>query len=236
MITTIKKVFVYVFEMIMDLFFAPRCLMCDKYIEDRNKIFCEDCAEALKDILAVEYSVKKIPHLKKVLRITKYRGGTREMLLKLKFEEKLSFVPIIKNILISATKKESKVTELLSKVDIATAVPLHMEREKERGYNQVELIFGEWLEEQHIKMDRLLQRTKATKHLFELSPNERRKEITDAFAPIDDNKIKGKRILVLDDIFTTGTTMSECAKILLENGAVEVYGLVFASDSIGNNH
>ena len=184
-------------------------------------------------ILAVGRSPYVKPPIKEVWRITKYRGGTRKIILDIKSSRKHLYKSlIVDKILERAVKSEPQLLALLNNIDVAVAVPLHAEREKKRGYNQVELIFSDWLNRHNIHMDRLLLRTKVTEHLFALNPIERRKQMADAFSLADgaETKVKGKRILILDDIFTTGATMNECAKVLQLSGAAEIYGLALASD------
>lgn len=226
---TIKSICKSLLSIVVEFFYPPRCLVCGKYIEYRKDILCADCSAK---ILAVGRSPELKPPIKEVWRITKYRGGTREMISNLKYDNGLNKLPAIKRILERAIKAEPQLLAMLNNIDVAVAVPLHAEREKKRGYNQVELIFGDWLNRHNVYMERLLLRTKATEHLFSLSPVERRKQMADAFSLADgaEIKIRGKRILILDDIFTTGTTMSECAKLLKLNGAAEIYGLALASD------
>ena len=67
-------------------------------------------------------------------------------------------------------------------------------------------------------------------HLYNLNPQERLQELVDAFAIAEGAQIEGKHILLLDDIYTTGATMSACAKVLKNANAADIYGLAFASD------
>ena len=226
---TSKEIFNYIRDMILDFLYPPHCPICERYIENRSDIFCDKCKGKF---LAVEKSPNNIPPLKEIWRLTKYKEGTRELIRDLKFNNKLNRLPMLNRILDKVLISNVELAKLLSKIDIATAVPLHAEREKERGFNQVELIFGKWLNKQNIPMERLLLRIKSTDHLYDKNIEERRKEIVGAFTIAENvaQKIKDKRILLLDDIFTTGTTMSECAKVLQENKAAKIYGLALASN------
>ena len=226
---TVHGIFTYFQDMILDFFYPPHCPVCDKYIENREDILCSECE---KNILAVEQYPYKRPPLKEIWRLTRYKGGTREIIRDLKFNKKLNRLKVIENILDKAITSENKLPHLLNKIDIAALVPLHSEREKERGFNQVELIFEKLMKQKNISIEKLTVRTRATEHLYDKNLQERQKELDGAFALAEglEEKIKGKKILILDDIFTTGTTMSECAEILKNNGAFEIYGLALASD------
>ena len=226
---TMNKILNCIFETIADFLYPPKCPVCEKYIEERSKILCEECT---KKILAVGIFHDKRPPLKKIWRLTRYKEGTRGMIRDLKFNDKLNQLNAIKMILNKAVTASPELIKFLKMIDISTAVPLHIKREKERGFNQVELIFNDWLKMQNIPMEKLLLRIKDTNHLFDMNPSERQKELEEAFSLVEGvkEKIKNKKILILDDIFTTGTTMSKCAEVLKSNGADEIFGLALAAD------
>ena len=215
--------------MIFDFFYPPRCPVCDKYIENRDDILCEECE---RNILAIEqYSLKR-PPLEEIWRLTRYKEGSRELIRNLKFDKKLNMLNAIEKILERAVNIDDRIINLLNKIDIAVMVPLHIEREKERGFNQAELIFDKMMKRQNIPIENLIIRIRATEHLYDKNLEERQKELDGAFALTEgaEKKVEGRNFLILDDIFTTGTTMSECAKILKAAGASEIYGLALASD------
>ena len=102
-------------------------------------------------------------------------------------------------------------------IDMAVPVPLHEARYRERGFNQVELIFGAWLEGQGLPLEQALVRTKQTGPLYRMRPSERRQSLKDAFS-MRGIRLSGKHILLLDDILTTGATLSACAAVLRRAG------------------
>ena len=184
----------------------------------------------INNILAVEPFKETNPPIKEIWRITLYRKGLRAIILKLKYEKQLYFTRLTDKILDKAIETEPQLIKILQQIDFAIAVPLHEQREKERGFNQVEKIFNNWLNKNNVEIKRFLVRRKITAHLYELTPKERLAEVTNAFALSEGAQVEGKRILIIDDIYTTGTTMGECAKILKSAGAAEIYGLALASD------
>ena len=207
------------------LIFPPICPVCREIIDEYDEL-CENCAEK---ILRCDFSPELHPPIKKVMRLTKYRNGTRQLLRSLKFDSKLTALKPIKKIL-EKMSTEVNVINFLKNVDVGVFVPLHKDRLKRRGYNQTELIFRDWLTSMNVPPKDILLRTKKTPHLFNLTPAERREMLKDAFETVEGADIAGKNILIVDDIFTTGATVTECAKALKKIDAAQIYVLAFASD------
>ena len=205
--------------------FPPRCPLCKEIVDERHQ-FCAACG---KKILRVDFAEWTPEPLSQVLRVTKYRGGSRELLHKLKFDNDLNVLPPLKKILDDASTHEN-ISRLLDGVNFAVPVPLHEKRLNERGFNQVEKIFFEWLVMRNIPLKNLVRRTKETPKLYDQGKAERQRILSGAFAATRQVDLRGQIALVVDDIYTTGTTVSECAKVLKSLGAEEVRVLAFASD------
>ena len=192
-------------------------------------IFPPFCPVCLETILRKDFYLNPPAPIEKVMRITTYREGTRNLLRRLKFDSSKSTLPTLKKILENVST-DAKITEFLKGVDVAVFVPLHEERLKKRGYNQVDLIFRDWLTALNVPVENILLRTKKTPHLFDLNPEERKKTLHGAFETVDGADIAGKNILIVDDIYTTGATVTECANALKKIDAAQIYVLAFASD------
>ena len=205
--------------------FPPRCPNCREMVDERYQL-CEACE---KKILHVDFLDEKIEPLDKVLRVTKYRDGSRELLHKLKFDNNLDVVPALKKILDSVSERD-EISKLLSGVDFAVPVPLHQGRFKERGFNQTEKIFEEFLAKKNLPLKNILIRKVATPKLFNLGKAEREKILSGVFMAAEKINLRGKKILIVDDIFTTGTTCRECAKVLKSLGAEKILVLAFAAN------
>lgn len=205
--------------------FPPRCPNCREMVDERYQL----CAACEKKILRVDFCEKSLPPLDKILRVTKYRDGSRELLHKLKFDNNLNVVPALKKILDAVSERE-EILKLLSGIDFAVPVPLHQERLEERGFNQTEEIFGEWLAKKNLPLRNFLIRTKSTPKLFKFGKAEREKILSGVFAATKKINLRGQKILIVDDIFTTGTTCRECAKVLKSLGAEKISVLAFAAD------
>ena len=205
--------------------FPPHCPNCRKIVDESYQL----CAACEEKILRVDFYDRKILPLDKILRVTKYRDGSRELLHKLKFDNNLNVLPPLKKILDDVSNRE-EILQLLSGVDFAVPVPLHQGRFKERGFNQTEKIFGDWLAKKNLPLRNFLVRTQSTPKLYKLGRAEREKILSGVFAATGKVNLRGQNILIVDDIFTTGTTCRECAKVLKSLGAEKIFVLAFAAD------
>jgi len=106
--------------------------------------------------------------------------------------------------------------------DLVTAVPLHRVRRRERGYNQSELLAREVAQELGIPYRETAGRRYYTRSQTTLSRSQRLQNLSGAFRPLKADKFAGKRIILVDDVFTTGTTVSELAGCLKQAGAQSV--------------
>ena len=107
--------------------------------------------------------------------------------------------------------------------EVLVPVPLHPARQRKRGYNQAEGFAEKLAEEMELPVNaRLIRRVKKTKRQKELGPAERRKNLEGAFALAKPGQMKYCRILLVDDIYTTGSTVDAIASLLKVNGAEQV--------------
>ncbi|MBR4153505.1 MAG: ComF family protein [Selenomonadaceae bacterium] len=219
------------FEAVTYFLFPPRCPNCREIVDERYQL-CEKCAGK---ILRLDFYDKPPFPISRVLRVTRYRDGLQPLLHKLKFDNNLNVLPALKKILDDVSNRK-EMLKLLDGVDFVVPVPLHAERLKERGFNQTELIFEEFLAKKNIPLKKILIRRVATPKLYKYGKEDRQKILKGVFAAIELVDLRGKKILIVDDIFTTGTTVSECAKVLIELGAEKVSVLALASDFGENFH
>lgn len=112
--------------------------------------------------------------------------------------------------------------------DLIIPVPLHLRRLAERGFNQAEVIANLLSLKTKIPWQKDLQRIICTKQQAKLKKADRELNVKGAFSLSDDNKNLPKNILLVDDVFTTGSTLEECAKVLKSNGAKTVSGFTLA--------
>jgi ComF family protein len=155
-----------------------------------------------------------------------YNDASRDIILKFKHGDQTHAVKAFTPWLVSAGRA------LLETCDIIMPVPLHPFRLIKRRYNQADLIARELhtLYPTKTYLSDGLKRTRNTVSQGHKKKNERKSNIAKAFAvsPKHANKIKGKTILIIDDVHTTGATLNECAKTLLKGGAAQVNVLTLA--------
>ncbi len=112
--------------------------------------------------------------------------------------------------------------------DYILYVPLHKKRERKRGFNQSKIIANQLGKELGVEVLDILERSKNTRRLFELDEKERKQELKNVFKISKDiENYRNKKVLLIDDIFTTGSTVNEIAKSLKLNGINEVYIFTF---------
>jgi Predicted amidophosphoribosyltransferases len=109
--------------------------------------------------------------------------------------------------------------------EVVTFVPMSGSEEKERGFNQAELLAKEVSKRLNMPLLTLLAKVRDTSGQKHLSGRERRDNLKGVFAVTDQKEAKGKTILIVDDVFTTGATINECARTLKRGGAKAVYSL-----------
>ena len=226
---------------IVDLFFPSnvKCFMCSVDLNDGY--ICEECKSNIKFINKgcikcggsligdgdVCLECKRYERtFDRGYCVCDYDGKIAEKILKFKNHNgKYLSKPLSKMLL-------DKYKELNLDIDIIIPIPIHTNREKERGFNQSELI-AEDIAKYTGKVDlNVVCRKKDTPHQVGLNRENRIENLDNAFELCDGSDVKGKDILLIDDIFTTGTTINECAKFLKKKGANKVYFLCFARTPI----
>jgi ComF family protein len=155
-----------------------------------------------------------------------YDGGLRELIHLLKYERVKPAANVLGRMLAEV------IIELQPSIEqrnvIAVPVPLHARKLKQRGFNQAELIARAALKlvpgaTQLELAPTLLDRARETSSQIGLTRRQRRENLRGAFIVREPERIVGKEVLLIDDVLTTGTTASECARILRRAGAVEVW-------------
>jgi len=157
---------------------------------------------------------------------------TKKLIYQLKYQPYLKdLAGTLASILIEHFIISGKNTDEIWDNGILVPVPLDKKKMKIRGYNQSEELAKELSKVLQIPMiSNNLIKVKNTKPQMELSKEEREKNLENAFAIKNPEKFSGKKIFLVDDVYTTGSTMQQCAKVLKENGAKNIWGVVLARE------
>lgn len=161
---------------------------------------------------------------------TVYQGFLRRLLLELKYGGQKKLIKPLAALLCQYYFYFYKNKQ----IDLIIPIPLHNNRYRERGYNQAELLALP-LQRKLAKpiLRNCLLRWRDTPPLFDIGVKKRRSLIKGAFTLTDTNKCRGKNVLLIDDIFTTGTTAAEASRLLkIEGGAEKVYVMTLATADI----
>lgn len=215
-------------ERILHLFYPNVCGFCHKI--DKSNL-CYICKNRIKKLLLCKrkiYITRKGQYFDEHMYIFSYHGEIQKRLVQYKVGGQGYLAKMFASILIENRKIES----YIKKYDEICPVPIHKKRKNKRGYNQSELILKEWKKvenEINIKYDRLIK-IKNIQSQSKMNKENRKLNVIGAFKVYDTKKIKGKKILLFDDVYTTGSTVNECARILKEEGAEEVGVLTIAKD------
>ena len=201
----------------LNLLFPARCLGCEQQgVSHHPPLFCPACRAKIIPFTPSCARQGDFPFAAYSLCI--YQEPISSLLRRLKFNGDLSSLSSI-----AALTREAEVKRLPPKPDLLLPVPLHRSRLRWRGFNQAVLLakacFPGWKDT--IRVD-LLQRHRATVPQLGLSGAERRSNLAGAFCVRKPEEISGSRILLVDDVFTTGSTLRECAEVLRQAGAVEI--------------
>ncbi len=225
-----------IFDWIVKKLYPPRCIFCMRIMEDSAKLcVCRKCFGEIERIppqrcpvcgrvtvlgnsVCWRCSSQKIPYsLHRSVYF--YEGAVRRSIIRLKFQNKPQYADTMGRI-ISVYIPHGKT------FDAVAYVPMTQKAEKKRGYNQSQLIAEGLSEASGLKTCELLVKVRETKKQSTLNFEKRQKNIKGAFKTTGD--VRGKRIILVDDVFTTGATMCECASVLKRAGAAEVVCLSFA--------
>lgn len=166
--------------------------------------------------------------LERVIAVVPYEGRYKELVQNLKYQERLDLAEPLASLMAEKSRK----AKLHKTLELIVPVPLHPAREKERGYNQSLCLAQSIARKLGLPLaDAVLIRQSYLKTQTGLSRLERAANISKAFRVIDRAKIRQKNILLVDDIITTGATLSACAAALKEGGARLVCGVTWAAGS-----
>lgn len=205
-------------RLILDILFPIRCINCGLYGQSH---LCPKCM----DLLCI-YNVRvtDIPYLDTLISILQYKDPLVAKAIKMaKYK---SLPDLAENM---AIKIYHAINPEFFRGSILVPIPLFKDKEKRRGFNQAELLANHLGKILNIEVSLCLVRARDTKPQSEIeNPTDRFSNISEAFYVLDPTSIYKERVILVDDVSTSGSTLSECARILKESGVKKVDAVVFA--------
>jgi ComF family protein len=228
---------------LLDALFPPHCAGCDEW---RREVFCPFCLPKLRPIGAplcdrcgapfdpLAYAAPicaecraKPPHFLAARSAYHFDGPIRESIHRLKYREKKALAPRLAPLLAKAIAGDKVLATFAP--HFLVPVPLHSSRLRQRGFNQSFLLAFELGRQMGVPAGEMLNRTRRTPPQVELNRADRLKNVRGAFevdnAAFARYGARGARILLIDDVFTTGATLGESARALQKAGAGEICAL-----------
>lgn len=204
------------FSALLDLIFPPRCVFCRKVLKSDEKSICAECDRTISRTrnggfkTGEFFSVCTSPLF--------YEGKVRDSILRYKFKNASHYAYYYGGLVANS------VTDNLSgRYDLITWVPLSSKRLKRRGYDQAMLLaMSTALKMDDVAVELLVKHIDIPAQSGIGGAEKRRANINGAYRVQDEELIRGKRILLIDDIITTGATLSECSRVLRMAGAADV--------------
>ena len=202
---------------LLDLLFPPKCVFCGKVLDSGEDGLCARCQRDLPwltdgeaELTGEFFSLCAAP--------LRYQDKVRDSIRRYKFNGRRGYHKLYGKLVAQCVHDH-----LAGRYDLITWVPLSSQRKKERGYDQAFLLASAAaleLGEVAVETLRKERHTAAQSGLTEAA--QRRANVLGAYTPVDPELVAGKRVLLIDDVVTTGSTLSECARTLRTMGAADV--------------
>ena len=242
----IKRFFLDLKDDILDFVYPQTCPICQNPLKREEKDVCEECWKALtllpspycpycKSFLEDEDEITNHqcaylskPKEKRILAVRSlgtFDDHYQKLIHRLKYDKKIHLGRRLAQRLGEITSQEKD----FSNCDVVIPVPLHRARQRERGFNQSEVLAEGISQATGLPLARdILKRKKNTKDQTYLNVQQRAENVKGAFVVIHPDKIGDKNVILVDDVMTTGATLNECARMLLDSGAKNVFGVTLA--------
>jgi len=228
---------------VASLLYPPSCTICaasvdlDEYLcaECESKVsrivppFCNKCSEPFDGAITTTFACANCAHrtlyFEAAVSAFRSRGIVRHVILNFKYGRQIHLRHLVARWLVAAFDDE-RLRE--RRFDAIVPVPLHPARQRERGFNQAALL-AEWVSSHlALPLRAALQRIHYTTTQTAFDRSERMQNLRGAFRLRKKADVRNLRVLLIDDVLTTGSTLSECARILREGGAQSVYAATAA--------
>ncbi len=199
------------------------CYFCNDQTRNIDHFLCLECRERIEEIHK-EYKLES-PYIKDLHVSLFYNNFTRDFFHRFKFQDKSYLYAPFSSYLLKTIRINN-----IKDFDCIIFVPIHYLKEARRGYNQAELLARYVGKSVNVSvLSKVLIKSKWTKEQNKLTSYQRRHNLDNSFSIKDPSQIWGKKILLIDDLITTGTTLNLCARELMMAGAEIVRGLALLS-------
>lgn len=203
-------------DMILRLLFPPKCILCRKLLEENETDLCRICRVDMPEYPAGK---RKLQFLDSFAAIWYYEKTVRQSLLRYKFYGGRNLAKPFGRLLAMRLLREYP-----EGFDVLTWIPISNIRKFRRGYDQCELLAMAVGQELGMTPVRTLKKIRNNRQQSRIQGDaQRRANVLGVYRLVDAEAVKGKRVLLLDDIVTTGATAGEAARVLLTAGAAEVH-------------
>ncbi len=200
--------------MLQELLFPRKCVLCQRLLEKRELDLCGKCRE---ETPGSQTGGRSVPHIQGLTALWVYEGAVRESLHRYKFTGARYYAPAYGRLLGMRVQQE------LPEAEVITWVPVSKQRRRQRGYDQSELLARAMGRELGLPVERFLEKFRDNQPNSALPKAEqRRANVLGVYRVKHMEALQGRRVLLVDDILTTGATASECARVLLTAGAKTV--------------
>jgi len=221
-----------VLSSILDFLYPIACPLCNGTLSD-DDILCPDCMNAIT-MCYLNYSSPKriVPHIDEIVILLPYDTRCRTLIHSLKYHN----IPVVGLVLGKMMGRKAVQLNSVPANALLVPVPLHPARLEERGYNQSECLAQGFASFTNLEIDgSVLVRTRKTGTQTALDVAQRESNVQGAFRYSGEHSLSGRPVILLDDVMTTGATVSECAHSLREGGAGSVTVCVAATPDIGDD-
>lgn len=214
---------------IKDIVYPNNCVICNEYVEDSHNCICKRCFSKFKPTWLEDWidKLRFSDGIDEIYSAWYALGAINDIIHNIKYHNQ----PRLGEELGRRIVNEIPIDEL-DKIDLITAVPLNVVRNRGRGYNQSEWICKGLAKAWNVPYQfNLLKRVKHTDTQTDLSASERKQNMKNAFTTT--NKIDSLSIAIIDDVITTGATLSACAVVLKNSGASKITGISCCTPQFG---
>ncbi len=231
------------FQAAVSLLYPATCTICRKHVRAGEYLcdscqakvvrivppFCETCSEPFDGSINTAFTCANCAHrtiyFKTAVAVYRGRGIVRDVIHEFKYNRQIHLRHLVARWLCAALDDERLRGQ---KFEVVVPVPLHPARQRERGFNQASLLAKLLSAQTSIPCRPLLKRVRYTTTQTALDRSERMENLHNAFRLRKNADVRGLRVLLIDDVLTTGSTLNECARVLKRAGATSVHSATAA--------